>query len=223
MNRIHISYTAVAVFLSSCAGVPGGENGSIGGSSHINVHPGNTSVVSSPAMMDGREFDAEMISKTTKNADFEFYNACIYKDPEAWKGRTVCVQAKFPGTGPRARQYVQSDREFYLTGEYNSHTIALIVKLDHALPKDGAYDKLVRTVAPQQDIYVFGKLLGLESTMTESGYTRTLPLLQCLLIYDKDDPTFRFPLWASSIFERMPDGTVTTDSLKYEFDMPKKR
>jgi len=96
MNRIHISYTAVAVFLSSCAGVPGGENGTIGGSSRINVHPGNTSVVSSPAMMDGREFDAEMISKPRKLPILNFIMPASTKIRRPGKAELCASRRSFP-------------------------------------------------------------------------------------------------------------------------------
>lgn len=223
MKRIHISCTAVALFLSSCAGVPGGESGVVGGRSRVDVHPGNTRVISFPSAMEEKEYDGELIAKTIKKADFEFYNACIYSDPDSWKGRTVCVLGVYPGTGARSRQYARSNREFFMEGDYNGHPIALIVMLDHALPKEASFDKPVRTIAPTQEIYVFGTLRGTENIISESGFTRALPLLQCLLIYDKDDDTFRRPLWVSSVFERLSDGTVTTDSLKFEFDVPKKR
>ena len=223
MNRIHISYTAVALFLSSCAGVPGGESGVVGGRSRVDVHPGNTRVVSFPSAMEEKEYDGELIAKTIKKADFEFYNACIYSDPDSWKGRTVCVLGVYPGTGARSRQYARNNREFFMEGDYNGHPIALIVMLDHALPREVSYDKPVRTISPLQEIYVFGRLQGTDNIVSEEGYTRLLPVLKCLMIYDKDDDTFRRPLWASSVFERMPEGTVTTDSLNYEFDVPKKR
>jgi hypothetical protein len=129
----------------------------------------------------------------------------------------------YPGTSARSRQFVYGDKEFFLQGSYNGHPVAVVVALDHSLPMQVSYDKAVPRISPLQELYVFGTLRGTENYMNESGFSRALPVLKCLLIYDKDDYSFRHPLWVSSGFERIPEGTVTVDSLKYEFDRPKPR
>jgi len=166
-------------------------------------------------------YDAEMISRTIKKANFEFYNALLYRDQATWIGRTVGVMGTYPGNGPSARVYTRNENEFYFAGSYNGRPIAIVAILDHPLPMSRMFDKAVPLISPLQEILIFGSIRGLENLMNDNGYSRAMPVMECLLIYDKDDYSFRKPLWVSSKFEQLPEGTVTVDSLKYEFDKGK--
>ena len=223
MKRYSVSTAIFALFLFSGAGVPGNFSGRSGGGEGAPVRSASVSAESSIAAVEEKEYDGEMIARTVKKADFEFYNALMYRDPESWKGQIVCLTGEFPGTAGRSREYMRNEKEFFLQGEYNKHPIAVIVKLDHSLPVVISYGKAVPLISPRQELYVFGRLSGLENVMNEAGYSRALPVMQSLLIYDKDDRNFLRPLWVSSAYERPLEGTVTTDSLKYEFDRPKPR
>ena len=162
-----------------------------------------------------------MINRTIRQATFEFYNALIYKDQAAWTGRTVGVAGVYPGTGPSARVYARNENEFYFAGMYNGRPISIVATLDHPLPMSKMFDKAVPLISPLQEIWIFGSIRGLENLMDDNGYSRAMPVMDCLLIYNKDDYSFRRPLWVSSRFEILPEGTVTVDSLKYEFDKKK--
>ena len=178
---------------------------------------------SSPVARDieERSYDAEMIDRTIKRANFEFYNALLYRDQTTWTGKTVGVLGAYPGNGPNARIYARNENEFYLAGSYNGRSIGMVVVLDHPLPMSTMFDKAVPLISPLQEIMIFGSIRGLENMMDDNGYSRAMPVLECLLIYNKDDYSFRKPLWVNSKFERVPEGTVTVDSLKYEFDKRK--
>lgn len=228
MNRFDFLTAAVSLLFAFNSGLPASEGSrwdrNTGGEA-IRVYLDDQLGSESPSALDDeeKEYDVDLIKAAQKKASFEFYNALMYRDPESWKGQIVCLTGEFPGTAGRSREYMRTEKEFYLQGEYNNHPIAVIVKLDHSLPVTIAYGKAVPRISPRQEIYVFGRLSGLENIMNEAGYSRALPVMQCLLIYDRDDRNFLRPLWVSSAYERPPEGTVTTDSLKYEFDRPKKR
>lgn len=170
---------------------------------------------------DEREYDAAKMKEATKKANFEFYNSLIYRDPEEWKGKIVGVIGKYPGTAGRSREFTRNKLEFYLFGTFNQHRVAVIVKLDHDLPVTVSFGNAVPKISPKDEILVIGRLLGTENILDEEGVQHATPILECLMIFQKDDISFQWPLWITTAFERLPDGTVTTDSLKYEFDPPK--
>jgi hypothetical protein len=41
------------------------------------------------------------------------------------------------------------------------------------------------------------------------------------MIYRSDDYAFSHPIWVTHAYRKLPEGTVTTDTLIYEFDKPK--
>jgi hypothetical protein len=167
-----------------------------------------------------KNYDAGRIVKIIRQASYEFYNGLMYRNPAAWKEKIVGVIGEYPGTGVRAQEFigVSPDREFGFSGSYNGRPITLIVKLDHPLPMQEMYGKMVPLLSPRMPITVFGILKEMEQKMDENGYTRAIPTMECLIIYDKEDYSFKRPLWINSKFELLPEGTVTVDSLKYEFD-----
>jgi hypothetical protein len=210
----------VLVFFSNCAATDATvENNSRNRT--IAVQLGEKESPSTPPGIEDRTYDAEMINRTIKQASFEFYNALLYRDQSAWTGRTVGVLGKYPGNGPIARVYTTNENEFYIDGSYNGRPIGIVAMLDHPLPMSRIFDKAVPLISSLQELLVFGSIRGLENLMDDNGYSRAMPVIEYLLIYDKDDYSFRKPLWVSSKFEKLPEGTVTVDSLKYEFDKRK--
>jgi len=210
----------VLVFFSNCAATDTTVDNNSRNRT-IAVQSSEKGSPSTPPDIEDRTYDAEMINRTIKQASFEFYNALLYRNQSAWTGRTVGVVGMYPGTGPSARVYTRNENEFYFTGSYNGRPIAVVEVLDHPLPMSRIFDKAVPLISPLQEILIFGSIRGLENLMDDNGYSRAMPVIECLLIYDKDDYSFRRPLWVSSKFEKLPEGTVTVDSLKYEFDKRK--
>jgi hypothetical protein len=210
----------VFVFFSNCATTDTTvDNNSHNGT--IAVQSSEKSSASTPPDIEESNYDTEMINRTIKQANFEFYNALLYRDQSAWTGRTVGVLGMYPGNRPSVRVYTRNENEFYFAGSYNGRPIGIVAMLDHPLPMSRIFDKAVPLISPLQEILVFGSIRGLENLMDDNGYSCAMPVIECLLIYDKDDYSFRKPLWVSSKFEKLPEGTVTVDSLKYEFDKRK--
>lgn len=210
----------VFVFFSSCATTDNTVDNNSRNRT-IAVQSSEKRSPSTPPEIEERSYDAEMINRTIKQASFEFYNALLYRDQSSWTGRTVGVSGMYPGNGPSARVYTRNENEFYFAGSYNGRPIALVAVLDHPLQMIRIFDKAVPLISPLQEILIFGSIRGLENLMDDNGYSRAMPVMEGLLIYDKDDYSFRKPLWVSSKFEKLPEGTVTVDSLKYEFDKRK--
>jgi hypothetical protein len=65
---------------------------------------------------------------------------------------------------------------------------------------------------------MFGSIRGLDNFVSDDGFSRALPILECYMIYSQDDVSLERPLWITSKFARLREGTVTVDSLKYELD-----
>jgi len=182
----------VFVFFSNCATTDttvdiNSHNGTIA------VQSSEKSSASTPPDIEESNYDTEMINRTIKQANFEFYNALLYRDQSAWTGRTVGVLGMYPGNRPSARVYTRNENEFYFAGSYNGRPIDIVAMLDHPLPMSRIFDKAVPLISPLQEILVFGSIRGLENLMDDNGYSRAMPVIECLLIYDKDDYSFRKP------------------------------
>lgn len=218
MKSFVVNLSCMAFVLFSNCVTTDNTVGSNSGNRTVPVPSSEKRSPSSPADIEERSYDTEMINRTIKQANFEFYNALLYRDQSAWTNRTIGVMGMYPGTGPSARVYTRNENEFYFAGSYNGRPIGIVTMLDHPLPMSKMFDKAVPLISPLQEILIFGTIRGLENLMDDNGYSRAMPVMECLLIYDKDDYSFRRPLWITSKFEKLPEGTVTVDSLKYEFD-----
>jgi hypothetical protein len=222
MKSFMVTVASLGLILSSC--VPGSRDGRESSEREsVRVFAAERTGPAAWTKAEEQPYDAFLIKEVQKKATFEFYNKLIYRDSASWKGQIVCLLGYYPGSSVQAREYVTGDDDFFLGGDYNGHPINMLVQLDHALPVQPGYGTAVPRLQPEQKIFVFGKLGGVRQFLSEEGYGRVLPYMRCLLIYDSNDPTFRQPLWVSSAFESTPDGTVTTDSLRYEFDVPRKK
>lgn len=166
-------------------------------------------------------YDKGLIDQTMRAATFEFSNRLMYRDPAAWTGRIVAIIGGYPGTGPRSKEFVQNENQFFLRGDYNGGPIRVLVNLDHPLPRREVFGGSSPLLSYGQTLFVFGKLSTLKNVMDDDGNTRAIIQMDCILIFDGDDFKFQRPLWVTARYEQLPDGTVTTDTLIYEFDKPK--
>ena len=165
-------------------------------------------------------YDKGLIDQTMRAAPFEFNNRLMYRDPAAWTGRVVAITGLYPGTGTRAKEFVENDNQFFLRGDYNG-PIRVLVNLDHPLPRREIFGGSSPLLSGGQTLFVFGKLSTLKNVMDDDGNTRAIIQMDCILIFDGDDFKFQRPLWVTAKYEQLPDGTVTTDTLIYEFDRRK--
>jgi hypothetical protein len=210
----------IGLFTASCYTIPHSDRGGEEGAAGVTIASTERHAPAESPVIELKRYDLTMIEKIIDRARYDFYNALMYRNPDEWSEKIVGVIGVFPGTGPRAEQFINISlsHEFHLNGSYNGRAIDVIVTIDHPLPMTAMYGKMVPVLSALQPITVFGVLKNLEQKMDENGYTRAIPSMECLLIYDKEDYSFKRPLWINSRLELLPEGTVTVDSLKYEFD-----
>ncbi len=165
-------------------------------------------------------YDKELMAHILKNAYYDFYNAQMYKNESAWRNKIVAIYGHYSGQSSNALMQVgaSSDNWFYLESYYNNHAANVAVQLDHPLPIQVNAGDAFRGIAPGDDIVVFGTLRDLEKFLFDDGTTRLLPVVRGLMIYDDDDRNFQYPRWVSSRLRIPPEGTVTVDSLLFEYD-----
>ncbi|NUN08400.1 MAG: hypothetical protein HUU54_04415 [Ignavibacteriaceae bacterium] len=138
------------------------------------------------------------IESVKKKANFDVTNVKVMRNPSEWRGRTISL------SGSVVLQPILGEINdvFELRGTNDGFTINFIVHLDHPLPNQTNIGESIRTVSPGKEVRVFGILRGVEAYIGESGYRRELPVMDCLLIYDRNDFYLNRPLWISKDFER---------------------
>jgi hypothetical protein len=166
------------------------------------------------------KYDAGLIERTKKAAVWDFNNRKMYRDPTAWTGKIVAIVGEYPGTGAHATMFVENDNQFMLSG-YNNSNVSVLVNLDHPLPRREAFGKSYPLIGPEQKLNVFGRIGKMKNLMDDDGNVRAIIQMDCILIFDVEDYSFQKPYWVTAKYEQLPDGTVTTDSLIYEFDKSK--
>lgn len=186
----------------------------------------STPVVSTVQTPDGQmenaliPYDKKLMAHIVKNAYYDFYNARMYENEHAWRNKVIAVYGHYSGPVADALMPVENspDNWFYLESYYNNHAANVAVRLDHPLPLQMSSGDVFRGIAPGEDVVVFGDLLDLEKFLFDDGTTHLLPVVRCLMIYDNDDRNFQYPRWVSSRLRIPPEGTVTVDSLQFEYD-----
>jgi hypothetical protein len=207
------------LFFISCSSV---SDYILSGTSQRESTPVVSTVETSNGQMENAliPYDKELMAHVVKNAYYDFYNAQMYKNEKTWRKKVVAIYGHYSGGAADALMPVENSSGdwFYLESYYNNHAANVAVLLDHPLPLQMNSGDAFRGIAPGEDVVVFGDLLDLEKFLFDDGTTHLLPVVRCLMIYDNDDRNFQYPRWVSSRLRIPPEGTVTVDSLQFEYD-----
>lgn len=138
------------------------------------------------------------IESVKKKANYDVTNVKVMRKPSEWRGRTISL------CGAVVIQPILGDVDnvFELRGTNDGFAINFIVHLDQPLPSQNNIGESIRTISPGKEIRVFGIVRGVEGYIGESGYRRELPVMDCLIIYDRNDFYMNRPLWISKDLER---------------------
>jgi hypothetical protein len=142
----------------------------------------------------------------------------ILRDTAAWIGRIVELYGMPPGSGLRSKDIICENNEIELSGSYDGISTRGIGKLDHPWPREMVFGK---SVPFSHGVRVLGRISGLRKMIGDDGIVRAFVVLECLAMYGGHDLPNQKPVWVTEQFRELPEGTVTTDSLIYEFDKPK--
>jgi hypothetical protein len=159
------------------------------------------------------EYDANQILKVLQRANFDFYNALIYKDEKSWEGTLVSL------AGNMVEQPVITSEQnvIQLIGTSGGDYADIVAYLDHPLPMQMTISEQVHLLTRGRSIRIFGVLQTCKDFVDKYGQRLYLPTMECLLIYDQDDRFFSEPLWISDTLKKRREGEVIIekDSIKY--------
>lgn len=162
-------------------------------------------------------YDEKGIKKIISRATYDVYNRMIYNDPEGWKGKIISVSGIIT---EKPVIYIEKNH-IQITGNIgnnpNGDYFNFIIKLDHPLPVQTRIDQNVKKIVRGEQYRVFIKFRELKDFLNDYGQVQRLSLTDCLLIYKADDFSFNDPIWVSQNLELLPNGRVTIDSIKYNF------
>ncbi|MFC1682821.1 hypothetical protein ACFL0G_01255 [Candidatus Zixiibacteriota bacterium] len=70
--------------------------------------------------------------------------------------------------------------------------------IDHPLPRETRIGEIIQTVKVWDDIFVAGKVTGLETIVTASGQNLTMPIVQGYILSKDNDAGFSNPVWVGN-------------------------
>jgi len=134
-------------------------------------------------------------SRVIENASFEFSNARMYIDQNAWVGRTISFVGRFaniPDVINDKRPYEQ------VIGEGGgAEYVDVLTFFDTRPPFGGSYGDRNVSLMRGEKYRFFGVVQKCREVITRTGVVRVLPVLDLLLIYPLSDQAFSKPLWAN--------------------------
>lgn len=139
------------------------------------------------------------IQRITTEATYDFANIKMYKDEEAWRGKTVA----FSGFIQKTPVIIRGKQQYLQVAEQTaSGAVNVVIMLDAPIPTTENYGNPVPTITPGMEVRAFVQLTGLMNVTNEAGYLLNLPTGDGLLIFSKDDYSMTNPVWSSAMLRR---------------------
>jgi hypothetical protein len=186
--RLAALCTAMALFILSCAGAVSQRRA--GGQSVLSDEEFISSIKKVVDYQVSHE-DAMNSIQEVRGRVVKWHGAIIktWEDKIQISGRMILQR---PRDGSPVPGYIDKNdpRNYDLFENF-------LFTLDHPLPRENRIGNTTPTVVVWDAVYVIGKIIDIQTIVTESGINLTLPVIQGYIISKDNDRNFKNPVWVA--------------------------